>query len=281
LLGPGIAAAIDLFFLAALAAVIAREIIAGKNTRNLKVLAVIGLLFVGNVVFHVEVAYGGGSGFGTRIGVGATVLLIVLMGGRIIPSFTRNWLARCGPGRLPAPVDRFDAGVVAASGIALATSVALPANRATALLAMAAGLMNTLRLARWAGERTVAEPLVLVLHVAYAFVPIGFVLLALGIWVPGVVTPSGALHGWTAGAIGLMTLAVMTRASLGHSGRSLTATRPIQLIYGAAILATAARITAAFGVLREPMLHVSASAWVLAFVGFVSVYAPLLLKRRR
>jgi len=77
-----------------------------------------------------------------------------------------------------------------------------------------------------------------------------------------------------------MTLAVMTRASLGHSGRPLTATRPIQLIYAAAILAALARITAAFGIMREPMLHVSASAWVLAFVGFVVVYAPLLVKRR-
>ena len=280
LLGPGFAAGIDLLFLAALAAVIAREIIAGKNTHNLKVLAVIGLLFAGNVVFHVEAFYGSGRGLGTRIGIAAIVLLIILIGGRIIPSFTRNWLARRGPGRLPAPLDRFDAAVMLVSGSALASWVIVPEYRGTALLAVAAGLANAIRLGRWAGDRTLAEPLVLVLHIAYAFVPVGFLLLALGIWAPGIVAPSGALHGWTAGAVGLMTLAVMTRASLGHSGRPLTATRPIQLIYAAAILAALARITAAFGIMREPMLHVSASAWVLAFVGFVVVYAPLLVMRR-
>ena len=136
------------------------------------------------------------------------------------------------------------------------------------------------RLYRWAGERTAAEPLVLILHVAYAFIPLGFLLLALGTLAPGLVARTGALHGWTAGAIGLMTLAMMTRASLGHAGRPLTATLPIQFIYVAALTATLARVAAAFSLLREPMLHLSATAWVLAFGGFVVIYAPLLARRR-
>jgi uncharacterized protein involved in response to NO len=148
------------------------------------------------------------------------------------------------------------------------------------LLALAACGLNVARLYRWAGERTAAEPLVLILHVAYAFIPLGFLLLALGILTPALVARTGALHGWTAGAIGLMTPAVMTRASLGHAGRSLTATRPIQFIYAAALTAALARIVAAFGLLREPMLHLSASAWVLAFGAFVVIYAPLLARRR-
>ena len=206
-------------------------------------------------------------------------MLIVLMGGRIIPSFTRNWLARRGPGRLPAPFDRFDVAAMAVSGVALASWVVLPDTLLTALLAAAGCGLNGARLYRWAGERTAAEPLVLILHVAYAFIPLGFLLLALGILTPELVARTGALHGWTAGAIGLMTLAVMTRASLGHLGRPLTATRPIQLIYVAALIAALARIVAAFGLLREPMLHLSATAWVLAFGGFVVVYAPLLARR--
>jgi uncharacterized protein involved in response to NO len=280
LIGPGTAAAVDLAFLAALGLVIAREIIAGKNTRNLKVLAAIALLFAGNAVFHLEALRGVGEGYGARIGIAGTVLLIMMIGGRIIPSFTRNWLARQGPGRLPAPFDRYDVGVMVASGAAFASWIIAPEQGATALLSLAAGLLNCIRLGRWAGERTGSEPLVLILHVAYAFVPVGFLLLALGILAPGIVAPSGALHGWTAGAIGLMTLAVMTRASLGHVGRPLTATRPIQLIYALAIIAALARIIAAFYVLREPMLHLSATAWVLAFAGFVAVYAPLLMKAR-
>ncbi|KAB2912602.1 MAG: NnrS family protein [Hyphomicrobiaceae bacterium] len=279
-IGAGAAAAVDLLFLPVLAAVIAREIVAGDNTRNLKVLAMVALLFAGNATFHVEAAFGTGNGYGVRIGIGAAVLLITLIGGRIVPSFTRNWLARQGPGRLPEPFGRFDAAVMVANGVTLASWVAAPQHAATALLAVAAGGLNAVRLGRWAGDRTAAEPLVLVLHVAYAFVPIGFGLLALGIAAPTLIAPSGALHSWTAGAIGLMTLAVMTRASLGHTGRPLTATPSIQLIYIAALTAALARILAAFDIAREAMLHLSATAWVLAFAGFAVVYAPLLMRRR-
>lgn len=280
-IGRRLAAIIDLAFLAALAAVIAREILAGNNARNLKVLAVVGLLLLGNALFHAESALGIGQGHGTRAGIGATVLLIMLIGGRIVPSFTRNWLARQAPGPLPQPFNRFDGAVMVASAAALASWVVKPESDVTALLAVAAGALNAARLGRWAGYRTTAEPLVLVLHVAFAFLPIGFLLLALGIAAPGVIASSGALHSWTAGAIGLMTLAVMTRASLGHTGRPLTATLPTQLIYLAALVAALTRITAAFGVAREPLLHVSAAAWVMAFVGFAIVYAPLLIRPRR
>lgn len=279
-LGSVPAAAIDLSFLAFLGAVIAREIIAGKDKRNLKVLVMVALLLTGNAVFHIEAAYGAGSGFGTRSGIAATVLLIMLIGGRIIPSFTRNWLAKREAGRLPVPFGRFDVATMVASGGALAAWVAMPDHWITAALAAVAAVLNAWRLARWAGGRTAAEPLVLILHVAFAFVPIGFALVTLGIARPDIVAPTGALHAWTAGAVGLMTLAVMTRASLGHTGRPLTATPAIQAIYMSAFAAATARILAAFDVLREPMLHVSATAWVLAFLGFVVVYAPLLLRAR-
>ena len=156
----------------------------------------------------------------------------------------------------------------------------MPVGGATAWLSLTAMALNLFRLGRWAGDRTFAEPLVLVLHVAYAFVPVGFGLLALGVLSPDTITPAGALHGWTAGAIGLMTLAVMTRASLGHTAQPLTATRPIQAIYISALVAALARITAAFDIEREPMLYLSAAAWVVAFGGFVIVYAPLLLRRQ-
>lgn len=278
-IGAALAAVIDLAFLATMIVVAAREIIAGNNTRNLKVLAGVALLLAGNALFHLEAIAGIGDGHGTRLGIAAAILLIMLIGGRIIPSFTRNWLVRLGPGRLPIPFNRFDVAVMAVSAAALASWVTAPESMATALLALAAAGLNIARLGRWAGERTGAEPLVLVLHIAYAFVPVGFLLLALGIMRPDIVMPTGALHGWTVGAIGLMTLAVMTRASLGHTGRPLTASRPVQLIYLAAVVAALARIAAGFDLLREPMLHLSATAWVAAFGGFVIVYAPLLMRR--
>ena len=279
-IGVATAAAIDLSFLALLGSVIAREIVASKDVRNLKVLAGVALLLVGNAAFHLETIAGIGNGLGTRLGIAATVLLIMLIGGRIVPSFTRNWLARRGAGRLPVPFNRFDVIVMVTSGVSLAIWVMVPHGVPTALIALAAFGLNGVRLWRWAGERTTAEPLVLILHLAYAFVPIGFLLLAIGIVAPDIVAPSGALHGWTAGAVGVMTLAVMTRASLGHTGQPLTATRPIQLIYVAALVAAVARIVVAFHVLREPMLYLSATAWVIAFTGFVIVYAPLLARRQ-
>lgn len=277
----GIAAAlVDLAFLAALGAVIAREIIAAGNTRNLKVLVAVGLLLTGNGLFHAEAALETGTAYGERLGIAATLMLIMLIGGRIIPSFTRNWLVRQAPGRLPVPFARFDVVTMVAAGVALTGWIMAPDARTTAALAIAAAVLNAVRLSRWAGERTAGEPLVTILHLAYAFIPLGFALLALGILRPDLVLASGALHAWTTGAIGLMTLAVMTRASLGHTGRALTATRGIQAIYAAAIVAALARTGAAFGFARNPLLHLSATAWVLAFVGFVVVYAPMLARAR-
>jgi uncharacterized protein involved in response to NO len=279
-LGMSVAAIIDGSFMLILGAVIGREIVAAGNYHNLRVLAVLAILWAGNVVFHAEAIMNTGTQYGTRTGISATVLLISLIGGRIIPSFTRNWLVQKHRKNLPASFDRFDMlaqGVTAAS---LLSWIAAPAGTITAAFAFAAGAVNAARLVRWCGHATAAESLVFILHVGFGFIPIGFLLLAAGILVPDIIAPSGALHGWTAGAIGIMTLAVMTRASLGHTGRPLTATRPIQFIYVCAVIAALARIAAAAYVLRDAMLIVSATAWVAAFGGFCVVYGPMLLKPR-
>lgn len=167
------------------------------------------------------------------------------------------------------------------TGAALAIWVAAPQAQTTAIAAVLAACINVCRLVRWRGASTFAEPLVTILHIGFAFIPVGFALLALAIAAPSVVAAAGALHGWTAGAIGIMTLAVMTRASLGHTGQPLTATRPIQAIYAAIILAALARLIAAFDIMRDAMLLVSTISWIAAFAGFCIVYGPLLLKARR
>jgi uncharacterized protein involved in response to NO len=279
--GPWAAALIDLAFLALLLAAIAREIIAGRNTRNLPVVVLVALMLIGNGVFHVEAARTGGASHGIRIGIAAGLLLIMLIGGRIVPSFTRNWLSRQAPGRLPANFARFDAIAVAAGAVALAAWVGWPRSEPTAALCLAAAVLHGVRLARWAGDRTGAERLVLILHVAYAFVPLGFLLVAAGIAAPQWVLPGAALHAWTAGAIGLMVLAVMTRASLGHCGWPLTATRPIEAIYASGIVAALARVAAGIGIAPAAMLHVAAAAWIACFMGFVVVYGPMLTTPRR
>ena len=277
-IGAVAAAAVDISFLAVLAAVALREIVAGRNWRNLRVLGVLGVLVLGNVVWHVELLRSGAGNYGVRIGIAAVIVLITLVGGRIVPSFTRNWLVRINPGRRPEPFSRFDAVAIVAGVIALVLWVALPRDPAVGLGLMIAGALHVVRLARWAGDRTVSDRLVLVLHVAYAFVPLGFLLLGAALLWPQVVTASAGLHAWMAGAVGLMTLAVMTRATLGHTGRPLTASFATQIIYLCALVAALARIAAALGGWTD-LLHVAGLAWTAAFGGFVVFYGPLLISR--
>lgn len=278
-LGMEAAAVIDLAFLVMVAAVAGREIVASGNRRNFKILFVLSVLIAGNVVFHLEVLRDGVADYGQRIGLAAVVGLIMLIGGRIVPNFTHNALLRAGPGRLPAPFGRFDIASIAAAVVALAAWVVAPQGMPTAGLAAVAGLLLAVRLVRWAGYRARRDWLVLVLHVAYGFVPAGFLLLALSIVAPGLATASAGVHAWGVGAVGLMTLAVMTRATLGHTGRDLAASTGTKIVYGLAALAALARIAAAIPSPADiVLLHVAACAWAAAFVGFVAIYGPMLLR---
>jgi uncharacterized protein involved in response to NO len=279
LLGWAAAAAIDMLFLVSLGAIVGREILAGNNKRNLKVLLLVNLLAAGNLVFHIEAGTAHSAGYGKRIGIGAAILLIALIGGRIVPSFTRNWLAKSGERDLPAPFERFDLAAIAASAIALSSWIILPDRRLTAAACALAGTLHLVRIGRWKGYRTFAEPLVTILHAGYVFVPIGFLLTAVAIMRPDLVPQAAAIHAWTAGAIALMTLAVMTRASLGHAGQPLTASNLVAGVYLAAAIGAAARILAAFGVAPVLMLTVAAVGWTLAFAGFSLIFAPLLMRR--
>jgi uncharacterized protein involved in response to NO len=274
------AALIDVGFLALVVAAAAREIIAGKNWRNLKVLIPLTVLAVANAGYHFEAHAFGVAEFATRVGVTATLMLLMLIGGRIIPSFTRNWLARENPGRLPLPFGKFDAVAIAVSAAALCIWVIAPDGVVPGMTLLVAAILQVFRLARWAGERTARERLVLILHVAYAFVPLGFVLTSLAAF--GIVQPSAGLHAWMAGAVGTMTLAVMTRASLGHTGHELIAGAGTQAIYVAVVLAALARVVAGlFPVWTIPLIHVAALAWIAAFGGFALLYGPILFRARR
>jgi uncharacterized protein involved in response to NO len=141
-----------------------------------------------------------------------------------------------------------------------------------------AGILQAVRLARWAGERTIADRLVLVLHVGYAFVPLGFLLIGASTWVP-LVPASAGVHAWTTGAAGLMTLAVMTRASLGHTGEPLQAGPATQAIYGLVLVAAVLRIVAAFAG-SIILIEFAGVAWIAGFALFVLLYGPLLAMRR-
>jgi uncharacterized protein involved in response to NO len=274
------AAAIDCAFLALMAAATGREIAAGKNWRNLKVVGLLTLLALANLGFHIEARYEGIALYATRLGIAVVIMLIMVIGGRIIPSFTRNWLMRQPPGRLPVPFGRFDLTCLVLSGLALLLWIAEPVGPGAGMALAIAGILNIVRLGRWAGDRTLADRLVLILHIGYAFVPLGFLLGSLSAF--DVVAPSAGVHAWTAGAIGTMTLAVMSRASLGHTGRPLVATPALQAVYAAVLIAAAARICAAVHpAWNGPLLHLAAFTWAAGFLGFAALYAPLLARRKR
>ena len=277
--GWAFALAVDAAFLALVAMAALREIAAGKNWRNLPVVMLVLVLLAGNGTFHLEAHGEGAADYGIRIGIVVVVLLISLIGGRIIPSFTRNWLVRENPGRLPVPFGRFDGAVIGCTALALACWIASPLYWITGVAMALVGVLHIARLLRWAGDRTTRERLLLILHVGYAFVPFGVLLHAAAVF--GTVPSSAGIHAWMAGAAGVMTLAVMTRATLGHTGQRLTASVATQLIYAAVIVGALARICAAVSPAHsEPLLHVAAFGWMAAFLGFAIAFGPLLAGSR-
>jgi len=279
-----VVAVLDLIFPVLLAILVLREIIAGRNWRNLIIVGLLGMQIVANLIFHIEAAQGGfaAQGYGLRLGLAAGVMMIAVIGGRIVPAFTRNWLMKRGPGRLPVPpMTRFDAIGLLVLLAALLAWVIAPDHKVSAAALILAGLLHAARLARWAGERTFSEPLIWVLHLAYAFVPLG----ALAIGVAGLVADPAAQvaaqHLWMAGAIGLMTLAVMTRASLGHTGRALVAGPGTTAAYLAVLASVALRVAAVLWPEAASQLHaLSALFWIAGFAGFAVKFAPLMLRPR-
>jgi uncharacterized protein involved in response to NO len=152
----------------------------------------------------------------------------------------------------------------------------------TGIALLAGSVVQAVRLGRWAGNRTWREPIVFILHLGYAFVPLGALTLGVSILWPGVIAPTGALHAWTTGAMGAMTIAVMTRATRGHTGRSIEAPPSTVLIYGAILLAAFARIAAPmFPSAYFEMLCLAALGWLVAFGVFVAAYGPMLTRGRR
>lgn len=276
-----LAIAADLAFPVALTAVVAREIIAGGNRRNLPMIAPLVVLAVAELLTDASLeGYGGLSGYGWRLGLAAILVLISVVAGRIVPSFTRNWLAARRQARLPAAsgaVDRLSLGVLHAS---LFAWVFAPAARPAGIALLGAAAVNLWRLLRWRGAGTRSEPLLLVLHVGYAWLVIGVG--ALGVATLDPAFPlSAAIHALTAGAIGTMILAVMTRATRGHTGQKLAADGATTLIYALVVLAAAVRVSAALAMRARPDLLVGAAAlWIGAFGLFALRYAPLLLRPR-
>ncbi len=278
---PWPALGLDLAFPAVLAFAVWREVLAGRNWKNAPIAAMIALFGMASGMDHLSAMGHAPHQLGIRLALAVAAVLMALVGGRIVPSFTRNWLVKQGAARLPAPFGRLDgAAIVATAGAALAWVIA-PEARATGALLLAAGLLVALRLARWRGLATLAEPIVVILHLGYAWLAAALVLLGLAALVSDLVPASVALHALTAGAVGTMTLAVMTRASLGHTGRPIVADAAVVAIYVLVTLGALLRVAAPFaGGWYLAILSAGGGLWSAAFLLFAIRYTPVLWGRR-
>ncbi|MEQ8666478.1 MAG: NnrS family protein [Rhodospirillales bacterium] len=275
-----VAAVVDLLFLLSLAGVAFREIAAGRNWRNLPVIAALVMLLAANGVTHAEaLGYLNDDGTGLRLGVAVLIVLITLIGGRIIPSFTGNWLAKQVNEARPRAFGPYDRVCLIVTSIALAGWSVAPDSSAISVTLITAGVLNGGRLASWRGHRTLGEPLVWSLHLGFFWVPIGLIMLGTSTFMSAVPTSAG-VHALTAGAIGGMITAVMTRATLGHTGRELHADAVTAAIYGLVFVATVFRVGAGIapGMFIE-MLVASAAAWCGAFLIFCVRFGPHLAGR--
>jgi uncharacterized protein involved in response to NO len=207
----------------------------------------------------------------------AFVLMITIIGGRVVPAFTRNALMRRGQTEaLPRSLGWLD-GLAVASAAAVVVAAAADWSPGLGAAGLVAGLANAWRLVLWRPLASLAEPIVWSLHLGYLFVAGGFLALA-GADLGGWPSETAALHILAIGAVGGMTLAIMTRAALGHTGRALTVARPVAVAY---LLVAAAALVRGFGTQFMPdhyfaVIGLAGLAWMTAFGLFAVVYFPIL-----
>ena len=279
--GIAIAGVLDVGFYILLAGLFAREV-ASVGNRNLPIVVLVLLFGVANALDYAAAAgILRDTGIGYRAGIAIVVLMISLVGGRIVPSFTRNWLAkRSVKGRLPGQATRYDVATIAVTAAAMIAWTALPHDRFTGTILILAGILQAFRLGRWQGLKVAADPLVLILHVGYAWVPIGLALLGVSI-LSSAVPESAAIHALTAGAMATMILAVMTRATLGHTGRELRSNAATIFLYLLVTLGAALRVVTPFGLFDYTAgIELAGLAWTAAFLIFLITYGPMLFGPR-
>ncbi len=217
---------------------------------------------------------------GVTLGINVIALLVAIIGGRIIPSFTANALRAAGSPLLPRSFRALDASAIGATAAMALAMLAVGDGPVVGAVALLAGLANAARLSFWRGGQTVRTPILFVLHVGYGWLAAAQLLRAAAEF-SEIVPASAALHALTVGCFGTMMLAVMSRAALGHTGRAIRA-HPLTvaayvLVSAAALLRFAAALLPD---LQAALLTAAAASWIAAFALFLAIYAPILLSPR-
>ncbi|RAW08270.1 NnrS family protein [Halomonas elongata] len=277
-----IPALVDLALLPAVMLVMARPVLGARQWRNLIFVPVLGVLFLANVLMHLGMLRGDASMIrdAAHLTVLLSVLLMVVLGGRVIPFFTARRLERTQVARLKWLEASAIGVVVLLVCLQLASfAVALP-DRGWASVALLAAGLNALRLTRWDGRRCLHEPLLWGLHLSYALMCVGLAMW--GLAALKLLAPSLALHAITVGGMGTMMMAMMARVSLGHTGRPIETLPGMDVALEALGLATMLRtlIPVLWPQVMQWTLSLSALCWVLAFALFVWHYTVLLARPR-
>lgn len=276
-LPPLVVAAIDLLYLPLLAALMAGPLIRAGKWRNIAFVPILVAFSLTNLAVHLDIAFGLGDGLGAiYIGITLLLVMIAIVGGRIVPSFTQNWLRMQGQAVELAPIGWIEKGGAAVS-IALGGLLAAfaPGSVAAGVVLLAAAGIHLARLGRWHGLKVLRSPILWVLHLGYLWMVVGLALLGLSSFSD--LPASAALHALTAGAISTMVLGVMSRAALGHSGRSLELSPLTVAAYVLLSVGAALRVA---GFDHIGMTHAGGALWSLAWVLFVVVYWPIVTRPR-
>jgi uncharacterized protein involved in response to NO len=271
-IAPAVAASIDLAFLPALAVAMLPALKASAQ-RNRVFLLLLAAFFLANLWFHLatlDLVPASGSD-ALRFTLDLFALLIALVGGRVVPAFTANTLAL-----ETGAFDWVDRSALLALVCLIIADLLAPAALAGSI-ALLAALLHLIRLARWRGLATLESPILWVLHLGYAWLIAGLAWKGL-VDLTGFAPRVEGLHGLAIGAVGTMTMGVMSRAALGHTGRPLAVRPLVATSYLLVSAATLVRLGATLlpGELYWPALLSSGLLWSIAFFAFLVVYAPIL-----
>jgi uncharacterized protein involved in response to NO len=275
---PSLVLLLDCLFPVLLCVLLGREIIGGRSRRNYPLILIIAIVAMLNILYHLgnQQLIEGGERLYIYLLIHTILLLVTIIAGRIVPGFTGNWLRKQGIDRLPVDSDWVNRLALLMTIVVGIVASFMPVHPLTAVLAMVAALIHGFRLSRWKAFSTLSNPLLFVLHAAYAWIPVGYLLLA-GTGFGWLVSPTASMHALTMGAIGSIILAVTTRVALGHTGRPLHAARATVTAYWVLMLAGLVRVLGPLtGKNYVLMIDLSALGWMAAFAIFTWVYWPIL-----
>jgi uncharacterized protein involved in response to NO len=280
---PGVVATVDVAFLPVLAVVVGLPILRARRPRNLPVVGVLVGLAAANAAIHfgLQAQQPAVLRAGTFGAVYLVVVLMLVISGRIVPLFTRNALERQGVTAAVSTPRAIGAAALAAAVTALALDLATPRSEASAWVALAAAPLLLARQGGWQPMKVTGQPMLWILHLGHAWIALGFALHGMSV-LSGWFVGAGALHAFTAGAMGTLILGVMPRVALGHTGRAIVASRATVAMFGLVISGALLRVVGAStaGPLYQPAVIVGGSLWSAAWLVFCVAYGKVLLGPR-